>query len=214
MKLLCYVLKSSNLGNGLKHVAVFSKELGRVDLLAKLERGSFPLALEPFSTTEIEAQIKGERLEIRKYKLLKFNFPVGKEQLTYLSKLSKLFIPYQLAPNVRLFELLQHYSQMKENFQLAYAMFSLKFSFLEGIFPVLNRCIKCGSSRLVAFSVKHGGAVCFRCREEEDFPWSAELSRTAVKLAKNPFSSEKDRKYDNLYRIINPIEKHIEYRLG
>ncbi len=214
MKLLCYILKSSRLGNGLRHVAVFSKELGRVDLLTRLERGAFPLALEPFSTTEVEVLQKPDKFEIKRYKLLKTNFPQKKDRLIYLSKLSKLLIPYQLAPNTRLFELLQYYSQIEEKFQLAYTMFALKFAFLEGIFPTLNRCIKCGSSNLTAFSVKHGGVVCQNCREKSDYPWSIELSKTAIKLAKNPFKSEKSKEYGNLYQLINPIEDHIRYRLG
>ncbi len=187
MKTEGVVLKSRILGEGLRTLSLYTKKLGRLNAIVKVQRGEFPLKYEPFSVSEFTLSQRGERFEVLKSKLLEENFPRNGKELEYRAKVSRLVIPLPIPGNHKLFNLIRSYLKVKSEFELAYTMFTAKFLFVEGIFPQLRKCVRCKSEEIVGFSLEKGGVVCRKCAKGELLPWSRELSALTVKLTKEPF---------------------------
>ena len=45
------VLKSKNLGDRLRHLSVYTRKLGKINLIVKVKASDFPLKYEPFSNS-------------------------------------------------------------------------------------------------------------------------------------------------------------------
>ena len=187
MKTEGVVLKSKVLGEGLRALSLYTKKLGRLNAIVKVQRGEFPLKYEPFSVSEFTLSQKKERFEVVKSKLLEENFPRNSEELNYRAKISRLVIPLPIPGNHKLFTLIRSYLKVKSEFELAYTMFTAKFLFVEGIFPQLRKCVCCKSKEIVGFSLEKGGVVCRKCAKGELLSWNRELSALTVKLTKEPF---------------------------
>ena len=216
MELKGFVLRSKQIGNRLKHITVFTDKLGKVDFIAKIKRGEFPLKLDLFSLSTFKIVQKGENYELQRALLIRSYFPDTVEKFIYLSKISKLLLPYQLAANRKLFKLVENYFSIGDSYRVAYTMFLLKFAFVEGIFPALTKCVGCGSRQLYSFSIERGGVLCFRCAEKDDIPWSSDLSKLSVNLAKNSFERMKREKIpiQKLDKINAVFENHIRFRFS
>jgi DNA repair protein RecO (recombination protein O) len=207
------VLKSKNLGDGLRSLSLFTELLGRLNVIVKVKRGEFPLKYEPFSVTHFKLLQKGDRFEVVEGRLIKENFPKNQTELLYRSKLVKLLIPHQLSPNRKLFELLDRYLPIKRELPLAYGMFLSKLLFVEGIAPRLNRCVECGKREVWGFSPKKGGVVCKSCFREGELRWNLALSIEARKLIKEPFSKVvKSYSRKLLPQIVRAFEEHYKER--
>ncbi|MEO2069074.1 MAG: DNA repair protein RecO [Desulfurobacteriaceae bacterium] len=217
MELKGFILRSKLLGNKLKIITAYTDKLGKVDFIAKTKRGDFPLKLDLFSLSRFLVLQKGEKWELQEAFLVRHHFPQSLEQFYYLSRISKLLIFRELPRNEKLFKLIDNYFLVEDSFELAYTMFLLKFSFIEGIFPALTKCIDCGNSRIVIFSFSKGGVLCQKCKNksEEIVPWNVFLSKLSIRLAKEPFSKVKNEKISlrNLYVINTVFEKHLRLRL-
>ncbi|TCK06271.1 DNA repair protein RecO [Phorcysia thermohydrogeniphila] len=216
MELEGFVIYSRQIGEKLRQIAIYSDRIGKVGLIVKLKRGDFPLAVDLFSLSRFKVLQKGEDFELQEFKLIRPSFPESQEEFFYLSRIAKLLLPFHLPANRKLFTLIDRYFQVKESFQLAYTMFLLKFSFLEGIFPTLNRCVSCGSKSFQAFSLEKGGVVCNNCITKDSVPWSRYLSKLATQLTKESFEKEKskDLPLEALDRIAKVFESHVNYRLS
>jgi DNA repair protein RecO (recombination protein O) len=216
MELKGFVIYSRQIGERLRQVALYTDKLGKVSLIVKLKKGDFPLAVDLFSLSRFKVVQKGSDLELQEFRLIRSHFPSDEEEFFYLSKVAKLLFPLQLPPSRKLFSLIDRYFQVKESFQLAYTMFLLKFSFLEGIFPTLNRCVSCGSKNFQAFSLKKGGVVCSKCLTKDSLSWNRYLSKLATQLTKEPFEKEKTKNVplESLDRITKVFESHVNYRLS
>ena len=216
MELKGFVIYSKQIGEKLRQIAIYSDRIGKVGLIVKLKRGDFPLAVDLFSLSRFKVLQKGEDFELEEFKLIRPSFPESQEGFFYLSRIARLLLPFHLPANRKLFTLIDRYFQIKENFQLAYTMFLLKFSFVEGILPTFNRCISCGSKSFEAFSIEKGGVVCPRCKPRKTIPWSKSLSKLAVELTKESFDRKKGETVplEAVDKITKVLEYHIAYRLS
>jgi DNA repair protein RecO (recombination protein O) len=217
MELKGFVLRSKLLGNNLKVVTVYTDRLGRVDFVAKTKRGDFPLKLDLFSFSYFTLLQKGEKWELQKAKLIRHHFPKSLDQFFYLSRVSKLLVQFELPNSEKLFKLIENYFLIRDSFKLAYTMFLLKFSFIEGIFPSLTKCTNCGDTRITVFSLSKGGVLCRKCKiqEKDTVPWNTYLSKLSLKLAKEPFLKVKNERISpkNLSNINAVFENHLRFRL-
>ncbi len=209
-----FVLRSKDLGDSLRSLTLYTDLLGRLPAVVKLKAGDFPLKFDLFSLSQFFLREKAGRFEVVKAKLIKPHFPKTAREFFYRERISKLLASYQVAPSQRVFDLFSYYLSVTSEFKLAYVMFLLKFTFLEGVFPILSKCVLCGSKEIESFSLDKGGVLCSRCGEGE-FPWSYRDSRLSLKLLKAPFSSQKG-SYPGkrLDRIKTVFERHLSYRLG
>ena len=216
MELKGFVIYSRQIGEKLRHVILYTDKLGKIGLIVKLKKGDFPLAVDLFSLSRFRVLQKGSEFEPQEFKLIRPHFPLSEEEFFYLSKVCKLLFPFQLSPSRKLFSLIDRYFQVKSNFQLAYTMFLLKFSFVEGIFPRLGKCVSCGSQNFHHFSLEKGGVVCNRCLTKDASLWSKSLSKLTLRLTKNPFEEEKNKTLSSeaLNKITEIFESHINYRLS
>ncbi|RUM40573.1 MAG: hypothetical protein DSY34_05140, partial [Desulfurobacterium sp.] len=76
--------------------------------------------------------------------------------------------------------------------------------------------VGCGSRQLYSFSIERGGVLCLRCAGEDDIPWSSDLSKLSVNLAKNSFEKMKKEKIplQKLDKINTVFENHVRFRLS
>ncbi len=205
------VLKSKNLGDRLRHLSVYARKLGKINLIVKVKASEFPLKYEPFSITLFKLQQKGEKWEVLEGKLLKENFPKNREEFLYRSKVARLIAPLELPPNEKLYRLIEKYVA-EEGAPPTYTAFLMKFIFVEGLMPRLFRCVKCGSPAITHFSVKQGGVVCKKCYDREDIRWNRETSKEAHTLTKEPLNRLKTMDFKWLNLIETAAEKHLRYR--
>ena len=215
MEFNAFILKSKWLGSNLKHLNLFGDKTGRIDVVVRIKKGEFPLKYETFSLSHFIGLNVGDKLKVRDCELIESNIPETLERLSYLSKISRFYLSYAFSENEKLFSLLKHYIKVKESFDLAIAMFVVKFSFFEGIFPVVLRCANCGSSRLSSFSLKEGGAICEKCGKGE-FRWNRELGVLSMSFLKKPFNVLKLSRYRgrDLSLIQTVFKNHLDFRLG
>jgi DNA repair protein RecO (recombination protein O) len=214
METKAVVLKSLRLGEGLRALSLYTELLGRVNAIVKVKRGEFPIKFEPFSVVQLKLLQKGERFEVQEAKLIKENFPRSSAELHYRSKVVKPLIKMELPGSKKLFRLIESYLSIEEDFEVAYPMFLSKLLFLEGLYPQLRRCVKCGSGAIAAFSVKRGGVVCPVCKEEGEIGWSREHSRELVKLTKEPFKKVRGEvRRELLPQITRALEGHLKERI-
>jgi len=220
MKVKGFILKSKNLGENLRQIVVFSDKLGMLNLIVKTNKIPFPLSVDLFSLSQFELVQIGERFEVKQVKLIEHNFPKSFRHFVYMSKIAKLLSQFPLAKNEKLFQMVERYLKITEKFNLAYTMFLVKFAFVEGIFPVLNRCAVCKKAigkdeEVGGFSIKHSGIVCFNCKDNHALKWNLKDSKLTIKLAKEPFHKAKTQKLANaqLGRIRSTFEKYVVERL-
>lgn len=208
------VLKSKRIGDRLRQLSVYSDKLGKVNLLVKVKPSEFPVKYEPFSITEFKLLQKGENWEVKEAKLLKENFPTKREELFFKSKISKFIFPYEIPPNWKLFKLLKTYLSQKSFFRITYVSFLAKFSFLEGLFPEIFKCVRCKSRKICGFSIEIGGTVCEKCKTGGEINWNRESSRELRIITVEPLSKIKKRKFKHLNRIEKTLERHLLFRLN
>jgi DNA repair protein RecO (recombination protein O) len=212
-----FVIGVKHLGERLRKLSIYTDRAGRITATVKLQRGSFPLGVDLFSMSFFTFGKKAGGFEVLDYQLLLPRLPGCVEELFYLSKLAKVLNMVQSVPTPELFELTAKYMSIRQDLQLAYAMFLLKFSFIEGILPVFTRCVLCGSKRFEFFSVERGGVVCPNCLENSRIQrWSSSLSKTAVELTRRGFADRKTLKGVSdiaVKKIAEVMEAHIHYRL-
>jgi len=220
MKVEGFVLKSKALGEGLKQVVVFSRELGILNLIVRAGKIPFPLSVDLFSRSQFELVQIGERFEVKQVKLIEHNFPKSFRHFVYMSKIAKLLSQFPLAENEKLFQMIERYLKITEKFDLAYTMFLVKFAFVEGIFPVLNRCAVCKKvirkdEEVGGFSVEHGGIVCIGCKNPRTLKWNLKDAKFTLTLAKEAFDRLKKKKVNQaqLGRIRTTFEKYVTERL-
>ncbi|RUM90944.1 MAG: DNA repair protein RecO [Thermovibrio sp.] len=214
MKVKGIVLRSKNLGDRLRHLSLYTDRLGRINLIFKLDNSQFPLKYEPFSVSEFELLQKEDRWELKGAKLLEENFPQTFDELIYRSKISKLIYPYELQPSKKLFNLIRTYLRLNNSFKLSYVAFLSKFLYIEGIFPRLFSCVRCGSKGISGFSFEEGGVVCENCKREGEIDWNRLSSLQLREITKGAISEIKKKKFNQLNRIRYALEKHAQYRLN
>lgn len=215
MRLRAFVLRSKWIGERLKHVSLFGERIGRFDVVVRLRRGEPPLKFENFSVSELELLNAGERFRVVSSRLISANVPEGMERFYYLNSVSKVYLRYALSGSEKLFELLLRYASIRERFELARTMLILKFTFFEGLFPILRACIRCGSSDLSSFSLEEGGVLCTGCGAG-DFSWNSRLTVLSNLLLRRSFNSLRERKFaaGDLRRIFSVFESHLSFRAG
>jgi len=208
------VLKTLRLGNGLRAIFLYTELLGRVNAIAKVRRGEFPIKFEPFSVARFKLLQKGERFEVQGAKLIKENFPKTPALLQYRARVVKPLIGMEVPGSKKLFKLIESYLSIEEDLEVAYPMFLSKLLFIEGLYPQLRRCVACSSREIAAFSVKRGGVLCPRCGEGEELAWSKEHSKELVKLTKEPFRKVKESsRRELLPQITRALEGHLKERI-
>ncbi|WP_456435162.1 DNA repair protein RecO [Thermovibrio ammonificans] len=214
MKFRAFVLKSAYLGKGLRALTVYGEKVGSHSLIVKVPKEEFPLKYEPFSLTFFSVKELGEKREVVGARLIRSHFPSSVAQFKYRFKLTGLLVGKQLPWEERLFKLLESYLPITSDFKLAYLMFLLKFTYIEGLYPVLNRCVVCGSFSFNAFSLKEGGVVCERCASGGELPWSYRDSKLALRLTKLPFKEAKGLHLpgEGYRRLVSAFEKHLAQR--
>ncbi|SNR90171.1 DNA repair protein RecO [Desulfurobacterium atlanticum] len=207
------VLKRKILSEKLSHLTVFTLKLGKINILYKPSLKEFPLAAEPFSISIFKLKIFEEKAEAENIKLIKHHFPENFSKFKYLSLLSTYLDKAVLAPNKKIYQLTKFYFSIDEKYLLAATMFLVKFSYFEGIFPVLKQCVSCGSSKIVAFSLEKGGTVCKMCKKTDDIIWDRRLSYQAELLLKKPFKAFPVKDTGKLKKIKTVFENHLFYRV-
>jgi len=207
------VLKRKILSEKLLHLTVFTLKLGKINILYKPSLKNFPLSTEPFSVSLFKLEIFEEKIEAESIKLIRHHFPENLNRLKYLSLLSFYIDKATLAPNRKVYQLANFYLEIKEKYLLAATMFIVKLSYFEGIFPVLKRCVSCGSNKVSAFSIEKGGTVCKGCKKPDDIIWDERLSYQVELLLKKPFKTTPVKDAGKLKKIKTVFENHLFYRV-
>lgn len=187
------VLRSIECGNGDKLLVLFSREQGKIKVMAhgvtKLtsrKRGSVQL----FTYTrflihrgrELDSVSQCEGIEMFSY--LRNNL----EQISYASYLAELveaLIP-EGEQNESLFLLLLETLRLMEEgeTEILTRSFEIKAAGLMGYRPVLGECVLCGGALAgsLYFSAKTGGLLCEECRDTD--PWALACSRGMAETLK------------------------------
>jgi DNA repair protein RecO (recombination protein O) len=211
----CIVLHAKRFEGKLRRLSVFTKKHGKLNVIVSLVDCKFPVLFEPFSVIDAEIVQIEEKFELKKAKLLEINFPENLKTFKYLNKLAFLVHNYTLPPNQKLFEMLRKYLKVRENFNLAYTSFLIKFCFFEGIFPDVERCKLCGSKRISLFSVEKGGTFCRNCLKS-GFKWSLKHTEVVRVLLKKKLEEVQSFGIANslISDIMKTLERHVERHLS
>ena len=159
-------------------VRVFTKDSGKIDMLAKGAKklkSKLASSVQPFTLGEYTYFQKNNNLAIlRQSDILKhYKTIVSDLKLTfigyYICEFLDYFIP-ENQENSKVFELtaktLELINKEPEQSHVILAAFKIKAMALQGYSPQLNHCVKCGKNEETTrfiFSIQEGGLICNKC---------------------------------------------------
>ncbi|WP_457567529.1 DNA repair protein RecO [Desulfurobacterium sp.] len=210
------IIRRKKLSSRLIHVTAYTEKLGKIDALATVDLKVFPVKLEPFSVSRLKLKISGEKMEVTEATLIKANLPESINRFKYMNNIARYLINFTgSVPDERIFNLTVFYTNIKRNFITATTMFLVKLTYFEGLFPIIDRCVMCGTRKISGFSVEEGGTLCPKCAAGKPLLyWNRKLTVKTLEFLKKSFYSIKREKTDNITAIKNAFEKHLSYRNG
>ncbi len=175
------ILKTISLPGSSRFVIAFTKEMGKITLVAKgirKPKSRFGACLEPFVLSEVIFYYKENRENyyvshcaiIDPHNDIRQNL----EKIQYASMVSALTNQLITAEekNVTLFNLIfSIFTELNRSttseLSLLYMAYQLKLMTILGFQPILNRCANCQNqvdlTELVYFSINKGGPLCYSC---------------------------------------------------
>jgi len=196
-KVRAIVIKVKPFAEADKLVTFFSKEKGKIQAVAKgarRGRSSFGGRLELFSYNDFfVAETKGLHIlsqveSLESFYLLREDLDLLVMACYLIKMVDSVSALGQI--NFPLFRLLLwSLHLLKKGVEPSFVarIFEAKLSLLEGVFPVLDRCVKCGKKpkqelEEVNFSFSEGGIICSGCAKDFSV---AKIPYEVVKLSKN-----------------------------
>jgi DNA repair protein RecO (recombination protein O) len=206
------VIGSKPFGEADKLITLFSKEKGKLKVVARGSRrakSKFGGRLELFSYNEFFiAETRGLHIlsqmeSVENFHELRNDFSIL-QTAAYIVKMVSEVSSFE-NPDFPLFRLLLwSLHLLKEGGDPLFVsrVFEIKLSVLEGVFPVLDKCLRCGKKvpenvTRVGFSLSEGGVVCCQCAGHlalAKIP--AKMIRTSLRLAGQKFSALAAQKTD------------------
>ncbi|MBR6816477.1 MAG: DNA repair protein RecO [Clostridia bacterium] len=182
---LCIVLRASNYKENDKMLTLFSREWGRIDALARGCRkpaSSLLAASDVLCCAEYAFHIKDGRYYITQavpktnfYDIRK-NMNALMTALLLLEICEKTVMPAE--PNGRLFALLAGALYALANgsdHKKVLLFFVYKMLDIQGLRPMLDACVLCGSEPATKINIAAGGVVCEHCTGEKVPPQYIEM---------------------------------------
>lgn len=168
------VLRTIKLGEADRIVTLCTKERGKVRAVAKGVRkttSKFGGRLEPMSHVAVQCY-EGRELDLITQAETLHAFRSVREDLDRVRRAISMMeavdsIVQEGEVNVRLYQMLVSALQALESHDspLVLSSFYWKLLKLEGLSPMLDRCVSCGVTEdLVAFDLGEGGILCRTCR--------------------------------------------------
>ena len=170
------VLRQIKAANGRRMVLLFSRKYGKISTGSSINekgRSKAALAMRPFTFGRYELFKNRDSYNINSAETLKSFYKIGEDVDKYmcasyvLEFTDKILAEEQAEPKV--FDLLIEFftvlSERKKKFWTLAAAYMIKVMDIMGSAPVLKECASCGShDKPAGFSVKDGGIVCEKCR--------------------------------------------------
>lgn len=188
---LAFILKREKFGEADFLITVFSKNHGKIKILAKGSRkikSKFMGHLEPFSLVNI-SWVSGKSFEILTGAQIKKSFSQLKNSLKNLSLLNLLSetvdsVTCEKVSNTQIFNLFSEVLNLKrweEKSDFLVMFFLLKTLSYLGYAPNLDNCIKCQNKdfKKIFFSFYWGSVMCERC---SDFHPKKNINNESLKL--------------------------------
>ncbi len=167
------ILKTSNLKEADKIVSVFSEQEGKLSAVArgvKKPKSSLRACVQPFCHSLLFFSSGRELDLITQGKLIEFygNTREDIQRMLYAVYIMEL-LDKSLMERMPLSNLYLHTLQVLDYINewgvnsLVIRSFELKLLICLGYTPLLDRCINCGSPRVIAFDMPEGGTICNEC---------------------------------------------------
>ncbi len=180
------VLRTYKLGEADRIIVLYTLTRGKVRAVAKGVRrtkSKFGGRLEPGSIVHLQLY-EGRNLDIVTQAETTQNLPLLRTDLHRYSRAAILLetIDHLTEPgesNTALFKLLTGalVELDREGNPLVVPAFVARLLALEGVQPLLDRCVNCGSAGpLVALSLHQGGVLCIECRQGDPISDAARLA--------------------------------------
>lgn len=185
------VLKSMDYGEGSKIINIYTREFGKVALVAKgakKTKSRFNIATQIFSYGEyIYYQSKDlgtlNSVEIEHY-FSDIYYDIQKQAYAaYIVELVDKLTEANVTNSFIFDQLLSSIEQINagKDEEIIAKIFEMKLFIISGYKPELNVCTICGNNHnIAAFSVKHGGLICSNHKEEK----AIVLQNNTIKLLK------------------------------
>ena len=222
------VLKTHDFQETSKIVSVYSKEYGRLQLIAKGVRSSkskFGGLLDGLNYLRIVYYFKETRdLQLLSNAELVRAFPHLRDDLdrfSYASILAEIIYRTQLMgeKNPRLFHsIISSLEGMNgaQNYRNYFYAFLVRFIEISGFPPKLRRCLKCGQfpeGKFVYFDFERGGYFCEKCVENHSSCFRLSIEGLKFLLALREFSWQNIGKIAVSGKILLEIENFLLYYL-
>ena len=158
-----WVVKTQEYQESSKLIYVMT-DSGMVSFLARGVRkynSAFRSVLEPYQW--IEASLTGSGLQsLKEAKRTRDNKSLSLEASAYLQHLAELF--YVLRDTIPFASLVPFFAEIYHNVvtdpEPYSMMLELKLLYLLGVNPVFDKCVICGATERIGFSIQEGGMVC------------------------------------------------------
>jgi len=219
------VLRSRRFMESSKISTIFTKNLGRLDLLARGARkpGSrFGAALEPGTEAEfiVYSREDSSLWTLSAIDILKSNQNLRENLPVFRTLAAVLNTTYALSPpgqaNLGLYNLLLAVlNSMYHNtfWESLYSFYLWRAAVLSGYAPSLDRgCLLCGSHEKTGFSIAHGGFLCSQhLQGEVDIFKLNDKELHFLKQLKHSSASDIDSEFPSI--LIKLIKKYASYHL-
>jgi DNA repair protein RecO (recombination protein O) len=174
------VLRVREFGEADKILVIYTRELGKIDVLAKGARrmkSRLAAFTQQFSYGQFSLY-RGKGMFQLGQAEGKGNFFIVNGNIdrlayaSYLCELTEKFVPAEESQPEILYHLLAALERVcqRKDFRLPVLFFELKLVTVLGYGPILDRCLNCGQQSFqggLFFSPQQGGTVCFQCNASE-----------------------------------------------
>ncbi|WP_456392530.1 DNA repair protein RecO [Persephonella sp.] len=176
------VLRKSLSGDYDVSLTVYMKKYGKENIYIKNGqklKSPFIYATEPFTWFKAVFIRRKEKFFIREIeKSVSLGIQIASDipRFTTAYSITDLFNRYVIFPDEKIFVLLKkslYYLTRTSSLDVFTANFIAKLVLLSGIFPELDRCVRCGSpvnrKNFKIISMQEGGVVCSRCSRQKPY---------------------------------------------
>lgn len=172
------ILKSFSYDEADTIVRVFTKNNGKMDMLAKGAKklkSKLASSVQPFTLGEYTYYQKNNNLAVLKQSdiLKHYKIIVSELKLTFMGYYICEFLDYFMPDNQenpKIFDLtaktFDYINQHPEQSHILFTAYKIKAMALQGYTPQLNYCVRCGKNEKpikFIFNIQEGGLICHKC---------------------------------------------------
>lgn len=174
------VFRQVKAAGGRRMILLFTKKYGKISAgssLSEKGRNKAALALRPFTYGNYELYKGREYYNLNSGEVRRSYFRIGEDVDKYMEsafvlELTEKMMPEDL-PQPKLFNLLVEFltamEKREKKHRTLVLAYEVKAMGILGVFPVLDCCACCGEKeQLQYFSVRDGGMVCGKCRNNSN----------------------------------------------